>query len=72
MTNLIAQATVLQNDLGVGDEKLIVIQQAMRNYAAGTMNIAKILIEKRESPETIRKFIEPHGLSYDGKAKKFI
>lgn len=71
MTNLIAQATVLQNELGVGDDKLIIIQQAMRNYAAGTVNVAKILIEKRESPETIRKFIEPHGLTYDGKQKIF-
>jgi hypothetical protein len=71
MTNLIAQATVLQNELGVGDDKLILIQQAMRNYAAGTVNVAKILIEKRESPETIRKFIEPHGLTYDGTKKLF-
>lgn len=72
MTKLLAQAMVLQNTLELPDDKLILIQDAMRSYAADTVNVAKILIEKRESPETIRKFMGPHGLSFDGKAKKFI
>lgn len=71
MTKLLAQALVLQNELGLPDDKLSVIQQAMKSYAADTVNVAKLLIEKRESPETIRKFIGPHGLTYDGKSKQF-
>lgn len=71
MTKLLSQAIVLQNKLGLGDEMLIEIEQAMRSYAADTLNVGKILIEKRESPDMIRKFMEPHGLTYDGKSKSF-
>jgi hypothetical protein len=71
MTKLLAQAMVLQNTLGLSDDKLAIIQDAMRSYAADTVNVAKILIEKRETPETIRKFMGPHGLSFDGKSKLF-
>ena len=71
MTKLIAQAMVLQNALGLDESHLATIQNAMRVYAADTVNAAKLLIEKRESPETIRKFIQPHGLTYDGKSKEF-
>jgi hypothetical protein len=71
MTKLLSQAIVLQNKLGLSDDKLIEIEQAMKSYAADTVNVAKILIEKRESPDTIRKFMEPHGLTYDGKSKSF-
>lgn len=71
MTKLLAQALNLKNELELPDEKLAIIQQAMRSYAADTLNVAKILIEKRENPETVRKFIEPHGLTYDGKSKMF-
>lgn len=71
MTKLISQAMVLQNTLGLDESKLGIIQEAMRSYAADTVNVAKHLIEKRETPDTIRKFIEPHGLTYDGKSKQF-
>lgn len=71
MTKLLAQAINLKNELGLGDDKIAAIEMAMRNYAADTLNVAKVLIEKRESPETIRTFINPHGLTFDGKAKLF-
>jgi hypothetical protein len=71
MTKLLSEAIVLQNKLGLPDDSLREIELAMRSYAADTLNVAKTLIEKRESPETIRKFIEPHGVSFDGKTKKF-
>jgi len=71
MTKLLAQAMVLQNTLELPDDKLMIIQDAMRNYAADTLNVGKILIEKRETPDTIRKFMEPHGLTYDGTKKLF-
>lgn len=71
MTKLIAEALVLQNALGLGEEKLAVISQAMRNYAASMVNAAVPLIEMRYKPDAIRKFIEPHGLTYDGKSKQF-
>jgi hypothetical protein len=71
MTKLLSEAIVLQNKLGLGDEHIREIEQAMRNYAADSLNVGKILIEKRESPDTIRKFMAPHGLSYDGKSKTF-
>lgn len=71
MTKLLSEAIVLQNKLGLPDEKLIEIEQAMRSFAADTVNVAKTLIEKRENPDTVRKFIEPHGLTYDGKQKIF-
>lgn len=71
MTKLLAHAINLKNELKLEDDKIRVIEQAMRNYTADTVNVAKLLIEKRESPDTIRKFIEPHGLTYDGTKKQF-
>lgn len=71
MTKLIAEALVLQNALGLGEDKLVVISEAMRSYAASTVNAAVPLIERREKPDMVRKFMEPHGLTYDGKSKQF-
>lgn len=71
MTKLLAEAINLQNELGLDESKLKTIEQAMRNFSADTVNVAMALIDKREKPEVIRKFIEPHGLTYDGKSKKF-
>lgn len=71
MTKLLSQAMVLQNALGLDESHLATIQSAMRSYTADTVNVAKILIQKQESPDTIRKFMEPHGLTYDGKTKSF-
>lgn len=71
MTKLLSQAMVLQNSLGLDESHLATIEHAMRSYTADTVNVAKLLIEKRESPDTIRKFIEPHGLTYDGTKKQF-
>jgi hypothetical protein len=71
MTKLLSEAIVLLNRLELPDDKIILIEQAMRSFAADTLNVAKTLIEKRENPETIRKFIEPHGITFDGKSKKF-
>lgn len=71
MTKLLAQAINLQNELGLDDSKLRTIEQAMRSYAVDSINVAKILIEKRESPDNIRKFMEPHGITYSGVKKSF-
>lgn len=71
MTKLISQAIVLQNALGLDESHLATIQNAMRVYAADLVNAAVPLIEMRYKPDVIRKFIEPHGLTFDGKAKKF-
>ena len=71
MTTLIAKALNLQIALGLGEDKLPLIQQAMKDYAVDMLNVAKHPIEKRETPETMRKFVESHGISYDGKSKLF-
>lgn len=71
MTKLLAQAINLKNELGLGDEAIIVIERQMRGFAADTLNVAKELIEKRESPDRVRTFLEPHGLTYSGKTKTF-
>lgn len=71
MTKLISQAIVLQNALGIDETHLSAIQNAMRVYAADMVNAAVPLIEMRYKPDAIRKFIEPHGLTYDGKTKSF-
>lgn len=71
MTKLLSEAMVLLNKLGLTEEHLMTIEQSMKSYAADTLNVAKPLIEKRENPETVRKFIEPHGLTYSGKSKLF-
>lgn len=71
MNALISQSLILQNKLELPDAALVIIQEALRNYCVETINVAKHLIEKREDPDTVRKFIEPHGLTYDGKSKKF-
>lgn len=71
MTKLLSQAMNLQNELGLDESKLGVIEQAMRSYTVDTINVAKILIEKRESPDKIRKFMEPHGITYSGVKKSF-
>lgn len=71
MTTLLSQAINLKNELGLDDDKIRVIEHAMRVYAVDTLNVAKHLIEKRESPANVRKFLEPHGVSYDGTIKKF-
>jgi len=72
MTKLMAEALVLQNALGLDESKLQTIQQAMKNFAASTVNAAVPLIERREKPDMIRRYMEPIGLTYDGKSKKFI
>jgi hypothetical protein len=71
MTKLLAEATVLQKELGLDETHLRTIEQAMRNYAASAVNASIPLIERREKPEMIRKFMEPIGLTYDGKVKSF-
>lgn len=71
MTKLLAQAINLKNELGLEDDKIRVIEQAMKDFAVDTLNVAKHLIEKRETPATVRKFLEPHGVSYDGTSKLF-
>lgn len=71
MNALISQALNLQNKLGLPEESLVDIQEAMRTYAVGALNAAKHPIEKREEPDVIRKFMSPIGLTYSGKTKTF-
>lgn len=71
MTSLISQAAVLQNKLNLPDDALAVLQDAMRTYAVDALNIAKPIIERRESPENVRRFMQQTGISYDGKSKEF-
>lgn len=71
MTKLLAEATVLQNALGLDETHLGTIEQAMRNYAASAVNAAVPLIERREKPDMVRKFMEPIGITYDGKSKQY-
>ncbi|HTI12481.1 MAG TPA: hypothetical protein VL832_28105 [Puia sp.] len=71
MTTLISKGLVLLNQLDLPEEKLAIITEHMKNYAADTLNVAKLLIEKREDPKTIRQFMEPHGINYDGVKKVF-
>jgi len=71
MTTLISKALNLQKNLGLPDDKLGVITQAMREYAVDVLNVAKHPIEKRDTPAVIRKYVESHGVTYDGKEKLF-
>jgi 3-hydroxyisobutyrate dehydrogenase-like beta-hydroxyacid dehydrogenase len=71
MTKILAEATVLMNALGLDESRLREIEQAMRNCAASAVNAAVPLIEKREKPDVVRKFMEPIGLTYSGKTKLF-
>lgn len=71
MNTLISKGLVLLNLLELPEEKLTIITEHMKGYAADVLNVAKHPIEKREKPEVIRRFVEPHGLSYDGTKKIF-
>jgi hypothetical protein len=71
MTKLIAEATVLKDALGLTEAELPMIISAIRSYAASAVNATVPLIERREKPDMVRKFLEPIGLTYSGKTKIF-
>lgn len=71
MNKLTSEAMVLQNALGLDAAQLPMIISAMRSYAASAVNATVPLIERREKPDMVRKFLEPIGLTYSGKTKIF-
>lgn len=71
MNTLISKGLVLLNLLDLPEEKLAIITEHMKDYAADVLNVAKHPIEKREKPESIRRHVEPHGITYDGTKKVF-
>ena len=71
MNTLELQAKVLQTTLGLPDEKAVVIEQTMRSYTIDILNIAQYLRDKNVDMDTSRGILEGHGITFDGKSKKF-
>lgn len=71
MTKLELQVQVLKQGLGIEDDKAPLLEMAMRSYAADMLNLAQYLRDKNIEMETARDIMEGHGITYDGKSKKF-
>lgn len=71
MNKLELQLQTVKDKCNLLDWQVDAVRDAIINHSTGALNVAKILIEKRETPENIRKFMAQHGLTYDGVKKLF-
>lgn len=72
MTKLDLQVQVLKSSALLDDSQVKTITEVFRQHTIDTLNVAQFLLNKQADPDTIRMFIEDFGVSYDGKAKKFV
>lgn len=63
---------LLQGITGLKDDELEAVKKEVITHTISALNTAKVLIEKKVDPDVIRQMMEGHGVSYDGKLKKFI
>lgn len=71
MTTLELQAKTLQSAIGAEDDQYNAILEGLKSYAVTVLNLAQYLREKNVDMDTARGIMEGHGISYDGKSKKF-
>lgn len=70
---LIARALLsdLSDESKSPEEKRTIIAESLKSYGAEVVNLGIYLTQKQLEPDMIREIMEPHGLEFDGKKKRF-